>query len=221
MKLDVIVTLTATDRLKRTEVDLDRLGLAFFGDPAQLEPICGKSIWSTMPPKGNMEKSATQASLKGRDDFRVIMGMPLLKDIPLFEKWMELIQKIEKKKKLSEAEIIEKRKLDEKVGRHLYDGNYQAVYLDECKRSDNTEEAIKFAQLNKRVRYGEYTDIDLKELKSMNPKQECFTTHTYCFLFSFIGSFIAPRALVLDFQIQIKAYCLNASENVKSVKFEI
>ena len=39
---------------------------------------------------------------------------------------------------------------------YAYVGNYNAVYLDEIKRSDGSGEAQQFGELLKRVRYGKF-----------------------------------------------------------------
>ena len=59
-------------------------------------------------------------------------------------------------------------------GRKVYDGNYSAVFLDEILRTDNSKLSQQFGKLLKKVRYGNFSDNDMKSLQNMTAKKTGF-----------------------------------------------
>ena len=96
--------------------------------------------------------------MEGLNAFRNLMGMLRLDLVPGYN---EINHNY--KKEISVEERNAFRKAYQKFGQYAYVGNYNAVYLDEIKRSDGSVEAQQFGELLKRVRNG-----NLNELKNLS-----------------------------------------------------
>ena len=159
-------------RLREAKIDLDNIGFIFFGDPAQCEPVADKSLWSTQPPKGDLKKTGHRMSVDGLNDFRQIMRMAPLEEIPHYKERVELMKKLKKNKKLNDSEMQQKKVYDEEFGRAVYNGNFTGVFLDEVKRTDGSNESLQFINLNTKVRYGKYKQKHIQKLKEMTATEE-------------------------------------------------
>ena len=67
-------------RLVEAKIKIDEIGFAFFGDPAQCEPIAGRPPWSTQPV--NKNRKNWKVDKEGMLYFRDILNMLPLKDFP-------------------------------------------------------------------------------------------------------------------------------------------
>ena len=147
-------------RFQEAEINTEDIGFIFFGDPAQLMPIGGTPLWSTQ--LKNENKKCSLHSVNGMAGFRHIMGMERVDTVDGYKD----LQKIRQTNTRSERWAY--RKATQKFGQNVYIGNYNAVYLDEIKRTDGSPEAEKFGNLLKRVRYGNFKETDLAELKNIS-----------------------------------------------------
>ena len=143
---------------KEAGIHTKGIGLIFFGDPAQILPISGLSIWSTQ--LKNERKKCTELSIEGLTVFRNVLGMLRIDLVPGYN---EIHQKY--KKKLSAEDHKAFHKAYRTFGQYAYVGDYNAVHLDEFKRTDGSPEAEQFGELLKHVRYGKFESTDLSELK--------------------------------------------------------
>ena len=96
--------------------------------------------------------------------FRDLMGMSRIDLVPGYK---EVHRKYTKKTPSAEEHKVF-RKAYQQFGQNVYIGNYNAVYLDEIKRSDGSAEAQQFGELLKRVRYGKFENSDINELKNLS-----------------------------------------------------
>ena len=149
-------------RFEEAQRDTEDIGFIFLGDPAQIMPIGGIPLWSTQ--LKNENKKCSLHSVNGMHGFRRIMGMARVDTVDGYD----YLQKNRKQEKLTPAERWAFRQASQKFGQNVYIGNYNAVYLDEIKRSDGSPEAEQFGNLLKRVRYGKFEDSDLAELKKIS-----------------------------------------------------
>ena len=152
-------------QLEEAGIHAKNIGLILFGDPAQILPISGLSIWSTQLKKER--KKCTELSVEGLNTFRNLMGMLRLDLVPGYN---EINHNY--KKQLSVEERNAFRKAYQTFGQYAYVGDYNAVYLDEIKMSDGSVEAQQFGELLKRVRYGKFETSDLNELKNLSATEK-------------------------------------------------
>ena len=162
-------------RLEEAKIDINRVGFIFFGDPAQCEPIGGKSMWTTdieiKEPKSNAKKIGNYSKLDGPTAFRHVMGMKPLDEIPCMKN-KNRIAKLRKKEILTQKEIEEIKSFDQELGQLAYDGKYEAIYLDEVQRTDGSKESLDYVELMTKVRYGKYTSADMQTLREVTASEE-------------------------------------------------
>ena len=113
-------------RLREAHIDLDNIGLVFFGDPAQCEPIGGDSMWTTKQStekksrKKSHNKKIQQLSAEdGITDFRDLFKMKSLYELDCMKNKAK-IDKLRTQKQLSEKQIAEIKAFDQEFGRQVY-----------------------------------------------------------------------------------------------------
>ena len=114
-------------RLRNAHIDLERLGIVLIGDPAQLLPICGEPLWSLKLTRNNF-KDFCEESYIGLVEFRNLFRMGKLEKLPNYN----LYKKLEALKNPNELQ----RKQTAEFIASGFDGDYDAVYLSEVKRSN-------------------------------------------------------------------------------------
>ena len=79
-------------RLEEASIHTKNIGLIFFGDPAEILPISGLSIWSTQ--LKNERKKSTELSIEGMHAFRNLMGMSRIDLVPGYNDMHQKYKKI-------------------------------------------------------------------------------------------------------------------------------
>ena len=96
------------------------------------------------------------------------MGMLPLKDLPHYYE----IKKLKQRKRLNDEEKLKLETYEREFYRHLYQGKYKAIFLDEVLRTDGSKESREFVELQTGCRYGKYTHNDIMRLKEMTATEE-------------------------------------------------
>ena len=145
------------NRLEEAGIDTKDIGIVFFGDPAQISPIGGLPVWS-------IQESESKLSIKGMVDFRNLMGMKPVQDIEGYAKLKSL-----NKKKKYDAEYDNYHQL---VGQHVYEGKYNAVYMDEVMRTDHSKLSQDLQEVQMQGRYGNFNVQSLFTLQSITATEQ-------------------------------------------------
>ena len=112
------------DRLRSIHIDLDKIGVIFIGDPAQLLPIGGEPCWSIKLKRNNFQEFSEDSYI-GLAEFRHLFRMPNLEQVPNFD----LFKRNEACKNPTETQ----RKQMAQFTLDALIGDYMAVYLSEIK----------------------------------------------------------------------------------------
>ena len=156
-------------RLKQAHLDFQHLGIILIGDPAQLLPIGDVPCWSVKS-KRTDNKDYNENSIFGLNEFRAAFGMPNLSDIPKYQ----LYKANEKFKHPSQ---LQRKQISEFL-MHAMQGNYDAVYLTEVKRTIDGDKDSEYLikTLIPRGRFGKTTDRDLVHFKQLFDSKQvgCF-----------------------------------------------
>ena len=141
-----------TSRITEAGIDLRKIGFVFFGDPAQNAPVSGQPMWCSSLRTDTYKKCST-TSVNGISAFRSLMGMCPTSDLPGYN---ELFSR-DKEKKMKALSLYR---------RHLYNGKYQAVYLNKSNRTDGSKESIKYSKWLRTIRYGNVKETDIHYLRN-------------------------------------------------------
>ena len=106
----------------------NNIGFVPFGDPGQLPPIGGLPAWC-IDHNGNIH------SLKGIMDFRDIFRMKPLAEVKCYQK----VKSMSKKNGADGKIHQDYGKYYQEFGQDVYIGDYNAVYMDETMRTDNSK----------------------------------------------------------------------------------
>ncbi len=162
------------DRLRTAHINLDQVGIILIGDPAQLLPIGGEPLWS-IKTKRESGHDFTNESYLGLVEFRSLFRMSKLEQIPNYNVW----HKNATIKNPSESQ----RKQNAEFTAAAMEGDYEAVYLTEVKRSitGDRESYKMITELIPKCRFGKLTEIDLLKLKNMfATKEEVSKDEQFC-----------------------------------------
>ena len=142
-----------TSRLTEAGIDLNKIGFVFFGDPAQNAPVTGQPMWCSSL-KTDKYKKCSNSSINGITAFRTLMGMRPASDLPGY---CDIASK-DKEKKMKAQSMYR---------RHLYNGKYQAVYMNKSNRIDGSKESISYTKFLRRIRYGNVEEKDIHHLRKV------------------------------------------------------
>ena len=164
------------ERLRDAHVDLDKMGVIFCGDPAQLLPIGGEPCWSLKLTQGKANKSYDNESIFGLADFRTLFRMCKLEDVPNYSAWKSI-------ETLNAPTEAQRKVIAEFTLQAYLLGDYDAVYLTDILRSvagdADSERMVKHLIPN--ARYGKSTEADLLELMGLYAtKQEVAVDYLFC-----------------------------------------
>ena len=141
-------------RLRDAHVDLENLGIVLIGDPAQLLPICGCPLWGIQLTRCN-GKDFTEDSYIGLAEFRHLFRLPKLEKLPYYNRYKRL-------EALKDPNELQRKQIAEFIA-SAFDGDYDAVYLSEVKRSNDGDPLSHefITELLPCCRYGKATERHL------------------------------------------------------------
>ena len=146
------------NRLELAGICTADIGVVLFGDPAQTSPIGGKPIWCYVE-----DEKDRHLSLEGIHAFRQLFRMKPLQEV---EGYRHL--KYWSKKDKYNKEYL---RFYKKFGKKVFDGDYNAVYMDEVMRTDNSKASADLKSVQVEGRYGKFTDNSLAKLQSITATQ--------------------------------------------------
>ena len=151
-------------RLKEAEIDLNEVGIVFFGDPAQNAPVCGLPFYSLQMLNENTSgprKRCAPKSLLGIQAFRELFRMPKHNTVEGYsDLFLENITHNNPKCDEKDNKLLTYR-------RKAWDGNYLAVFLNKTNRSDGSYERKQYSKLTGSVRYGKWDEKKIAQFYSM------------------------------------------------------
>ena len=151
-------------RLKEAAIDLSKVGIVFFGDPAQNFPVVGLPFWSLQHFCENLKgprRKCAEKSILGIIAFREVFRMKKYDTVHGFS---DLFCKSITPR---HPDFEKKQELLLTYRRHAFDGDYQAVFLSKTNRSDGSIKRKKYTELTNSVRYGKWSEQKMANFYSM------------------------------------------------------
>ena len=148
------------NHLKLAALSTDDIGFVMFGDPAQIPPVVGKPMWCYVA-----DEKDSLLSLQGINDFRHLFRMKPLTEVKGYRKLKYLSRS---KKSKYHPEYL---KYYREVGQKVYEGEYNAVYMDEVMRTDNSKASEELKSIHVGGRYGAFSEQSLSKLQSITATQ--------------------------------------------------